>query len=429
MQAWEAFLQKLEQTIGKQSVNRWLRPLKVVEFDACNLHLEPENSFQVAWFEEHIRELAKKEFLNNNSHIIKIHFTANTRQKRKKDATQTNFAQEIHFNSDPVDPLMLFSNFIYDHYNEMTVEFFKQLSPGAFNPIFLYGEEGVGKTHLLMACANLLRNKGLTVCYVHAESFTEHVVHAIRNSQMRKFRDIYRNHDVLIIDDIHHIARKAATQEELFHTFNALHTANKQIILSSYITPSRLEDIEPRLTSRFEWGIVLQLTPLTEKKMAQVLKNKARLHHFPLSDPLVHFLLEKFSTSSKSMMRALEALLMRHKSSAQITLEEAERALADLLDLEKKEQLTPDKILSATSAYFGIRKEDILSKSQFKEIAFPRKLAMYLCRKKLRMPYLAIGKTFKRDHSTVMTSIRLIEKGSDEIEASLTEIEDLLLKS
>lgn len=420
MQAWDAFLQGLEQTMGKGTVDRWLRPLVIVDFDACNLYLQAQNSFQIDWFEEHVRKKAAVSFLNNNSHPIKIHFSKAPKVKKEKAA---EVVPELQIVPDPLDPSMQFSHFISDEKNRIALQFFKDLTPGAYNPIFLYGPQGIGKTHLLMAAAHKLQEGGLSVFYVHAETFTEHVVQAIRSSQMRKFRDIYRNHDVLIIDDVHDFARKAATQEELFHTFNTLHTAGKQIILSSHLPPGKIEDIEPRLISRFEWGIVLELHPLAAEKMEEVLQNRAKAYQFPLSAPLAKFLIEKFHASSKSMLRALEALVLRHKQATDLSIEAATRLLSDLLDVEKKNELTPDKIISATSAYFGIRVDDILGKSQAKEYTFPRKLAMFLCRKKLGLPFLTIGRIFSRDHSTVMSSIKFIEETSEEIEGALEKIE------
>ena len=428
MKAWDTFLKDLENTFGKEVVSRWLRPLKVINFDVCNLYLEAENTFYISWFEEHIRKFAQEHFLNHNAQAIKIHFS--TEKKRSsKPAEQLQFAP-LEIVSDQVDTTMLFTNFIYEGPGGLIVKFLRETIPGAFNPIFLHGPSGMGKTHLLMAIANRLKKLGSSVFFVHAETFTEHVVKAIRSSQMQKFREIYRHQDVLIIDDVHYFARRAATQEELFHTFNTLHTAGKQIILSSHLPPSRLEDIEPRLISRFEWGIVLQLTPLKSEKMEIVLRNQARLHHFPLDHKIIDYLLVHFSSSSKSMMEALNALMLRHRESTPISLEQCERLLRDLLQKEERVQLTPEKILKSTSTYFGISLGDILGKSQAKEYVFPRKLAMYLCRKKLGLPYLTLGRIFNRDHSTVMANIKQIEKksGTDEIEAALQEIEKNLLK-
>jgi len=162
--------------------------------------------------------------------------------------------------------------------------------------------------------------------------------------------------------------------------------------------------------------------------MAEVLSNRAKVYNFPLSEPLLNFLIEKFHSSSKSMLRALEALVLRHQKSTELIPESAEHLLADLLNVEKKNELTPEKIITATSAYFGIRTDDILGKSQSQECTLPRKLAMYLCRKKLALPYLTIGRIFGRDHSTVMASIKAIEdkSSSEEIGKALEKIQGSL---
>ena len=422
MQAWDAFLDTLDEKLGKPVVDKWLRTMTVVQFDACNLYLETKDSFQVAWFEEHVRKIAKSSFLNNNAHPIKIHIE--TPPKKKKSVSDP-LPEPLLIEPDGIDSSQTFANFLYEKENNWTIDFFQSLEPGSYNPIYLYGPGGIGKTHLLMAVIQNLQKKGLNVFYVHAETFTQHVVSAMRTSQMRSFREIYRNQDVLIIDDIEVLARRSSTQEEFFHTFNALHTGGKQIIISSHTPPSRLEEIEPRLVSRFEWGIVLELFPLAKEKIKDVLKAKAKMHNLPISDELIIYLQKNFASSTKTLMRSLDALMMRHKEDSLVSLEKASFLLKDLLNVEKKAQITPEKIIHSVSAYFGIRESDILGKSQVKECAFPRKLAMFLCRQKLGLSYLAIGRSFRRDHSTVMANIRFIEekKTSQEIETSLHEIE------
>lgn len=430
MQAWDAFLRDLESKIGKEAVEKWLKPLKIIRFDACNLYLEAENAFQVHWFEEHIRKIAAKSFLNNNARPIKIHFSPLYPKKSKtKKISEISVHVPLELNSEPLDSGQTFSNFLFEENNRVTVDFCKCLAPGSFNPLFLYGPPGSGKSHLLMACANRLQKTGLKVFFVHTETFTEHVVQAIRGFGMQTFRTIYRNQDVLVLDDVHYLANRLATQEELFHTFNELHTSGKQIILSGPDVPTQLEGIEPRLISRFEWGIILKLEPLPPKKFSKVLKNKAHLHRFGLSDAIITFILETFSSSSHAMMRALEALMLRYRSDSPLSIDEASVLLKDLIQEEEKKKLTDQKIIAATSTYYGMRIQDILGKSQARECVLPRKIAMFLCRNKLGLPYERIGKIFERDHSTVMASIRQVEKnkGTDEIDAALKEIDTYLL--
>ncbi len=451
MQAWEDFLKKQEAPLGQDGVNKWLRSLKIVHFDSGNLYLEAKDSFQALWFEEHIRPLLKSQFLNNNYRPIKVHLTVGhhvTASKSNKKEKQ-NTPPPIHFFRDKLEPSFTFENFVTAEANHVIFRLFCELTGfslevdnkekpkialGTWNPIYLWGGSGTGKTHLLMALSHEFKKRGYNALYAKAETFTEHVVAAIRASEMQTFRKTYRDVDILLIDDVHLFARKDATQEEFFHTFNTLHTTGRQIILSSKCTPAHLEDIEPRLISRFEWGINFHLEHLNPSDLKKVLQKRSETLHFPLSEEVLSFITQTF-TSSRSLNKALEALILRchlesdaryKRDSRLIDPELAQRLLADLCSLEKNEVLSPEKIIFIVSTVYGIRKEDLLGKSQAQEYSLPRQIAMYLCRQHLRLPYQKIGRFFGRDHSTVMTSIQQIEKkitSSDpELLSSLSEI-------
>ncbi len=450
MQAWNDFIKKQEGFLGKDIAEKWLHSLKIVHFDSGNLYLEAKDSFQVLWFEEHIRPLLKTQLLNNNFRPIKVHLTvaeALTISPKLLKKEKGGNHPSIHFHKDKIDPAMTLENFIPGDANKIVFRFFSELtgntegaklSLAAFNPIYLWGGSGSGKTHLLMALAQEFSKRGLNALYARAETFTEHVVSAIRGSVMGTFRKAYRNADVLLVDDVHLFARKDATQEEFFHTFNTLHTSGRQIILSSKCAPTLLEEIEPRLVSRFEWGINLHFEKLGVQDLMQVLKKRCEGFNFPLSTSVSQFLVETFS-SSKSLQKALEALILRchlagdvkHKrNSLSLDVESAKKMLADLVAEEIKVALTPDKIINSVSALYGVRCEDLLGKAQNLECSFPRQVAMYLCRQELKLPFQKIGQIFSRDHSTVMTSIKQIEKkieSSDkELLYSLSEIKSIL---
>jgi chromosomal replication initiator protein len=453
MQAWEDFIQKQEKLLGKEAVEKWLRPLKIVHFDSGNLYLEAKDSFQVLWFEEHIRPQIKKELLNNNFRPVKVHITAAEQQssaakkfpKKGYDKTQP----QIQFFFDKLDPSFTLENFIAGQANQIVFRLFCELcgfnpateklegtttTLAAFNPIYLWGASGSGKTHLLMALAHAFKSRGLNALYARAETFTEHVVAAIRGSEMQAFRKAYRNVDILLIDDVHVFARKNATQEEFFHTFNTLHTSGKQIILSSKCAPALLEEIEPRLVSRFEWGINVHFEKLGSADLIRVLEKRCQAFNFPLTEEVSGFLVESFP-SSKSLQRALDAMVLRchlekdaryKRNSLLIDRDAAHRMLLDLLVQEEKIALSPEKIIAAVSSVYGIRKEDLLGKSQSQECSLPRQIAMFLCRHELKLAFQGIGQIFGRDHSTVMTSIKQIEKKiaapEKELAASLAEI-------
>lgn len=429
MRAWEDFLLYQEKELGKETVQKWLRPLKLLRFDACNLYLEASDSFKALWFEEHMRSKVQKGLFNNNHKPIKVHLTIASHLETKRTTKNTpplsittaNSPFLLHF--DELDRYATFENFFVSQNNilahKLISEGCKEQTISSFNPIYLYGRMGTGKTHLMMAAASLMRQQGKKALYVRAETFTEHVVEAIRKTEMQTFRKAYRGVDALLIDDIEILSRKTATQEEFFHTFNTLHVEGKQIILSASLPPGDLKFIEPRLVSRFEWGIVTLLQMPTPEEMEQILEQRAQTRNFMLDKNLSSFLLEKFGGNTKTLAKAFDALILRthlnqglgkHSS---LSIKTAHHILKDLIAEEEKALLTPVKIIQAAAEHFGIRIDDILGKSQTRECTLPRQIAMYLCREQLKIPFMKIGEIFSRDHSTVITAVKLVQKGLD----------------
>lgn len=417
MQAWEQFLKAQEGQLGAETVAKWLRSLKVLHFDACNLYVEAADSVHALWFEEHIRPLLRKNLYNNNHRAIKVHLSiAHDTPPPPPKTKEKNKPPPFTLCFDTLDPRATFENFVAPK-DSMAYAFFCDLKKeklGAFNPVYLYGPQGVGKTHLLMAAAHVLKTQGCQVLYVKAETFTEHVISAIRNSAMQEFRKAYRHVDALILDDVHLFARKGATQEEFFHTFNALHGLGRQIFLSGCVPPENLEDIEPRLISRFEWGLALPLEKLDSAGLSQVLRQHLEALKFPVNQTIIKTLLDSWGNNPVLLREAARALAERCRFSktppATLTPESIKTILEDFLEEEKRLALNPQKILSAVAAYYGVKVTDILGKSQTKECSVPRQVAMHLCRDKLELPYLKIGALFSRDHSTVMTAVKHIQK-------------------
>jgi chromosomal replication initiator protein len=439
MQAWEQFLQLQEFELGTETVNKWLRSLKVQRFDACNLYLEAKDSFQALWFEEHVRSKAQTKLVNGNNKRIKIHLiVANTPalpKKFKEKSKRKDDLSSFKLVFDELDPLCTFDNFVVNEDNGLTYKLLTEIAGlsdrdrnatqlGTFNPIYLYGRGGAGKTHLIMSLAHAFQAKGLKIIYARAETFTDHVVTAIRAGEMSIFRQAYRNIDVLLIDDVHVFSRKGATQEEFFHTFNTLHLDGKQIILSANCSPQELQLIEPRLVSRFEWGIVLPIKMLQKEEMRQILEIKANALNFPLPVKIADYLVETFVSNPKALTKALEALVLRlhldpqHSVNA-LNVQATKHLLADLLIDEQNSALTPSKIIQAVADHYGIRTEDILGKAQSRDCSFPRQLAMFLCRQQLKLPFMKIGMLFTRDHSTVMSGIKQIQKALDQNDADI----------
>ena len=449
MKAWEDYLSQQKIELGNETVDKWLTPLKVLRFDACNLYLEAKDSFQILWFEEHIRPKVLKSFYNNNKKKIKIHLTVagaerskpETTKRKKGQAPQETTPLPFHLNFDLTDPYCTFDNFVVNESNVLTHKLLKSLvedrkNLGTYNPIYIHGAGGTGKTHLLMALEQGLRAAGLKTLYVRAETFTDHVVSAIRLGEMSHFRQTYRNSDILIVDDVQVFSKKAATQEEFFHTFNTLHVDGKQIILGANCAPGELQMVEPRLVSRFEWGIVLPLEPLGNEDIRAVLEHKMHSLHFPLHTKVIDFLIETFPRGTGPLCKALKALILRSHlnentnsiKTTQLTVPQVKNFLSDLILEEEQAAITPQKIIQFTAEHFGIRSEDLVGRSQTRDCVLPRQIAMFLCRAHLNIPLLKIGDLFGRDHSTVMSSVRAIQNALEQNNIEITQPCDLLLK-
>lgn len=440
MQAWDNFLQAQEAELGAETVNKWLRSLKILRFDAGNLYLEAKDPFQVLWFDEHIKSKLQRTFVNNNNRKIKVHLSLlNAAPKSKTPKTKPKTTpqvapKEFVLSFDSLDPYCTFSNFCRHEKNELTLKILDN-EYNSFNPVYLHGGVGSGKTHLLMAMAHALKEKGLKVIYCGAQTFTDHVVSAIRAGEMGIFRNSYRNTDVLIIDDIHVFSRKGATQEEFFHTFNTLHMGGKQLILSANCAPNELKLIEQRLISRFEWGIVLPLEMPLQDTFPEIIKAKAEAMHFPLHEKVIDYLATTFYTT-KSLCRALEAIILRSHlnqstskiPSAQLTVSALGNLIDDLIQEERQVALTPPKIIDKVAQYFAVRPDDLKGKAQTREFVLPRQLAMYFCRTLMKIPYVHIGELFGRDHSTVMSSVRAIQAGIENEDAEISQPARSILK-
>jgi len=417
MQIWDDFVLEQEKTFGKKNVDEWLRTLKVVTFDARNLYLEASTTFQKNWFDEHIRPRLK-DLKSPSSKPFIVHL--NMLDKKAKSAKKSNFYEKV------IEPDSLISSSTLDLFhvtekNELAYKLISniQLGDDTFNPIFISGPPGIGKTHLLMGCAHRFIQQKKRVFYVRAGTFTSHVISAIQFGNMQNFRKAYRGIDILLFDDAHVLARKKATQEEFFHTFNTLHTMGVQIIIAANTPPKDLEYIEPRLISRFEWGISLTLDKYSRADLEHILKEKTERLKFEISQESLTFLLDTFL--EKSVFLALDALLLRLKSASNLT--EVKASLSDLIEKEGKRQVTADYIIKMVASHYQVQTEDILGKSQTREMAYPRKVAMFLLRIHLKLPYLRIAEKFKRDHSTVMTAVKAIQKKpTDEVEKLLERL-------
>ncbi len=304
----------------------------------------------------------------------------------------------------------------------------------AYNPLFLYGGVGLGKTHLMQAIGNFATtsNPGCRVCYLSCESFVNEYIDALQNSKLPQFRKRFRSADILLIDDIQFLAGKDRLQEEFFHTFNALFDGHKQIVLTCDRPATEIPGLERRLVSRFEWGLVTEIdAPEFETRMA-ILRKKAELMDVQVSDAVIRFIAERIAAN----VRRLEGALVRAASYASLTnrdlsTEAMERILRDCLDDEAPALLTMERIQRTVAEHFDIRYSDILSRKRPANIAMPRQVAMYLCRDMTSHSLPAIGEAFGKNHATVLHACRNITKQEKEdptLRQSLTTLREQLIR-
>lgn len=279
----------------------------------------------------------------------------------------------------------------------------------AYNPLFIYGGVGLGKTHLMHSIAHFIlnENKDAKVLYVSSEKFTNELINSIRADKNEEFRQKYRNIDILLVDDIQFIAGKERTQEEFFHTFNTLYEAKKQIIISSDRPPKEIETLEERLRSRFEWGLIADIqAPDFETRMA-ILKNKAELENLDLADDVLQYVAANIKSNIRELEGAVNKIVaysrLVHLVHQQITREIAEVALKDLISPQENNKITPQFILDIVAEHFGLSPSDLTSKKRPREISNPRQIVMYLCRKLTDASLPKIGEMIgKRDHTTIL---------------------------
>ena len=294
-------------------------------------------------------------------------------------------------------------------------------SPGeAYNPLFIYGGVGLGKTHLMHSIAHyvLEKNSEAKVLYVTSELFTNELIESIRNgnnSTMTKFREKYRNIDVLLIDDIQFIIGKESTQEEFFHTFNTLHGAKKQIIISSDKPPKDMEILEDRLRSRFEWGLIVDISaPDFETRMA-ILKKKEELDGYYIDDEVIEYIAQNVKSNIRELEGSLNKIMAyANLENKEINLALAEKVLKDIISPNQKRTITPELIINTVAEHFDLTTADLIGNKRSSKIAYPRQIAMYLCRHMTDTTLKIIGDSLGgQDHTTIMSGIRRIEKEVD----------------
>ncbi len=398
---WSSLQKQLQHDLDPEEFATWFLPLKVSDESEGRLLLRAPNARFLRTLEESYRSTVEHALDALGEPRFEVLFTL---EDEKEDSGE--LISPSHFN-----PKYIFSTFVVGKSNEFAHAAAKAVAENpsqSYNPLFLYGGVGLGKTHLLHAIGHeILRTRpNLRVLYLVAEQFVNELINSIRFDRMPEFRERYRTIDVLLIDDIQFLANKERTQEEFFHTFNTLYTSQKQIILTSDSSPRNIPTLEERLRSRFEWGLIADIQqPDLETKVA-ILQRKAYLEKADLPDDVAEFIAQQV----KSNIRELEGLLTRVIAFSSLTGKPLSPALAretlkDILPEEGKKPAAAE-IIKAVARHYDLKVADIKSKSNARQIVIPRQVAMYLCKKLTDLSYPEIGKLFNdKHHSTVMYSV------------------------
>ena len=416
MTLWDKVLQHTERRVNPHSFATWFRPTRQERLEDTRLVVRVPTRLFCKRLSDTYGEILQAVLTEIGRPGMVLEFAcADAEPALVNQAVSPQAKLDFDSSNNQLNPRYTFDKFIVGSSNQFAhaaaVAVAEQPSK-SYNPLFLYGGVGLGKTHLMQAIGHALkrRNPALRLTYVSAEKFTNEVIASIRFERMAAFRDRFRNMDVLMVDDIQFIARAERTQEEFFHTFNALHDQQKQIVISSDCPPKEISSIEERLRSRFEWGLIADIQmPDLETKIA-ILQKKADSEHVHLPDDVAEFI----ARSIKSNIRELEGALIRLLAYASLTGVEinhstAQQVLKNIIETQEK-KITIEQIQKCVGEHFGMRAQDLKVRSNSKMIAFPRQVAMFLVKQLTTASLPEIGKQFGgKHHTTVLHSINKIE--------------------
>lgn len=457
--AWKATLGELELQMTKATFNTWLKDARLLACDENEYVVGVRNDYAKDWLENRLEDTITRTLSTIAGKPVNVRFVvlsddilpqsiSSTKQSNAPEQAYQNGTSyqepppnpektsddQEKFGADHLKNRYTFSTFVVGTSNRLAHAAALSVAerPGTtYNPLFIYGGVGLGKTHLLHAIGHRCHKMGHHVCYVSSETFTNDLIQSIRSQKMAQFREKYRTVDVLLIDDIQFIAGKESTQEELFHTFNDLHSRGKQVVLSSDRPPKAMVTLEERLQSRFEWGLMADIQlPDIETRMA-ILRAKAETTNIDIPDSV----LDTIAHHVRKNIRELEGALNKVIAYAELTggtidNQLTSMALSDLI--RKPEKVTIDRVIDTVASYYQVTVEGLRSTSRSRTVAFPRQMAMYLARTETGMSYPQIGsKLGNRDHTTILYGYEkisgLIESDTDvrrdvlEIKASLYE--------
>ncbi|MBN1640236.1 MAG: chromosomal replication initiator protein DnaA [Anaerolineae bacterium] len=426
---WNAALGELELQMTKATFNTWLKPTSVVSWQEDDFVLGAPNGYIKDWLENRLRTPIQRTLNGIIGQPVNVQFVVWAEEQdidqedplpllSRPDTAQGDTqlsqprAMPNGYDRMPLNPRYTFETFVVGPSNRLAhaaALAVSDMPAGAYNPLFLYGGVGLGKTHLLHAIGHSCQRKNLQVLYVSSEQFTNDLINAIRTHNTEDFRLKYRSTDILLIDDIQFIAGKESTQEEFFHTFNTLHAANKQIVLTSDRAPKAIPTLEERLRSRFEWGLLADIqAPDLETRIA-ILQFKAETQPIPIPEELLNLIAQRVVSNIRELEGALNKLVA-HSTLTRIppNEEQLEETLQDIIEVPKT--LSPEQVIKAVAGFYHVSEEDLCGRRRHQEIVRPRQVAMYLARTETQASLPEIGTAIGgRDHTTVIYGVEKIE--------------------
>ena len=421
-QMWEVILERLKTLVNTQSFQTWIKPTKLVNYEGGRLTVQGPNAFFVDWLAEHHRDkmqLAASETLGKE---VTVEFIASPSPPRVSPP-ESNVRRSMLVR-DPVtlpNKVQLNSRYTFEEFvvggnNRLAHAAARAVSDNparAYNPLFIYGGVGLGKTHLIQAIGHavLREHPVLRISYVSTENFMNELIHAIRKGVTLEFKERYRNVDILLIDDIQFLAGKESTQEEFFFTFNALHNANKQIVVTSDCPPKEIPTLQERLTSRFEWGLITDIQPPDLETRIAILRKKVENERIQMPNDVIEVIAENV----KSNIRELEGSLIRILACSSLTCQEinvemAQEVLRDIIKGPSRKNINVQTIQKIVSQHFDVPLESLKARTRISKVVLARQIGILLSRELTGLSLVQIGKRFGgRDHSTVLHAIKKIQ--------------------
>lgn len=425
-EAWELICGFCKTRITDVAYKTWISRIKPIEldFENCKGVLMVPNEFHRQTLSRCYTGLLNEAFSSIFGSGIEVKFTIpeEINPEEKKNNVPASSEYEFTF-----DTYIVGSSNKFAHAASLAVA----ANPaGAYNPLFIYGNSGLGKTHLLYAiCNDVKKNRSdLTTLYIKGDDFTNELIDSIRKNCMSEFHQKYRKTDILLVDDIQFIAGKDSTQEEFFHTFNSLYEAKKQIVLTSDRPPKEIQTLEDRLRTRFEWGLIADIQPPDFETRIAIVERKAELLDMKIPKDVCEYIAKKLKTNIRQLEGAVKKMKAHHLLGGEtLGIQTAQLAISDILNNDQPPPVTVEKIIEEVGRTFGVSKEDIRSSKRAAAVSNARQISMYIVREITQLPLISIGEEFGgRDHSTIVYALQQVEKNINKNPKTKAMVEDII---